>query len=182
VKHSSASFLGLLLVACGIAVIGTACSSSSNASDPPKDYGGSCSALASRCHGIATELAKTCHELGHDGDDAKCGPKKEECLAACPPRVPDDDHDAATSDASDGSAEGGPDPICITYCACMKANCAATANYPFADESVCYGACAVYSAAERSCFQSFCVDAADGGAKDHACEHASGKLGVQECP
>ncbi len=172
--------VGVALLA-GVAVIAIACSSSDGTAAPAPDYTGSCSILASRCHGIANDLAKECHDLGHGGDIAKCGPKKDECLAVCPEGA-SEPSDAGASDASDAPLDATPDPACVTYCTCMKATCSSMTNYPFTDESTCYSACAVYSAEARTCFQAFCVEATDSGAKDHACEHATGKLGVQECP
>ncbi|MBS2012826.1 MAG: hypothetical protein JST00_08070 [Deltaproteobacteria bacterium] len=169
------------LLPCVLAVT-AACSSSSPASGAP-DVAGSCNELASRCHGFATPLAVECHELGHDGDDARCGPRRSECLAACPEGARDAGSEGAAQDASrDAPSDAAPDPSCVAYCSCMSSACASVKNYPFTDVSACYAACATFSAADRACFTAFCGEAADSGAKDHACDHATGKLGSAECP
>ena len=167
----------LLLGFAGPAVA-IACSSSDGTGGPPSDYAGSCGVLASRCHGTANDLAKECHELGHDGDDGKCGPKRNECLAVCPEKEQEEPHDAGIGDAA---TDASPEPACVAYCTCMARNCSSMTNYPFSEESTCYGACAAYSTEERSCFQSFCVEATDAGSNAHACDHATGKLGLAEC-
>lgn len=157
------------------------CSSSTSASPSP-DYTGSCSELASRCHGIATALAEECHDLGHDGDIARCGPRREECLAACLVGARDAGVEASAADAAgDATADAAGDPACIAYCSCMASTCASVTNYPFGNIEVCYAACAVYSASELACFTAFCGEAADSGSQGHACEHATGKLGTAEC-
>lgn len=171
-----ATTLGALLLA--VACSSTA--SSEPAPDAGPSYAGSCATLASRCHPYDTVLAKECHDLGHAGDISKCGPRLGECLAECPEReagagLPDDA-------GADGASDAGPDPSCVTLCDCMKQNCSAVANYPFADEGVCYRACATYTEPERACFSTFCGQAIDAGVRDHACDHATGKLGAAECP
>ena len=140
-------------------VVHVACSSSNDPAAP--DYSESCATLASRCHGVGTALASECHELGHSGDTSKCGPRLQECLAACPEKeggtsLPFDDAGPTDAGAADGDA--GPDPTCVAYCACMKDHCSSVSNYPFSDESVCYHACATYPASDRACYTSFCED------------------------
>ncbi len=74
-----------------------------------------CTTLGERCHEGTSALAVECHELGHDGDEAKCVAREAECLAECPEHHeqdggeeedgswPHDEPDAAESDAgSDG--------------------------------------------------------------------------------
>lgn len=170
----------LVLAAFAALALAAACSSSTPSGSTP-DYAGSCSELASKCHGIASTVAKECHDLGHDGDDARCGPRKVECLAACPEGARDAGKDAP-AEAGDAGGDAAVDPSCTAYCTCMKASCGSEKNYPFTDESVCYAACATFTAAERTCFTGFCREATDSGAKEHECDHATGKLGMAECP
>lgn len=160
--------------------LAAACSSSTPSGGTPDDTG-SCSELATRCHGLPSAISKECHDLGHDGDDARCGPRKSECLAACPEGARDAGHDA-TAEAGDAGGDAAVDPACTAYCTCMAASCGSVKNYPFTDEAVCYSACATFTAADRACFTSFCHDAADSGTKEHECDHATGKLGSAECP
>lgn len=169
-------------IAGAVLTLVVACSSSDDAAAPAPDYTGSCSTLATRCHDVADTLAVECHELGHAGDTSKCGPRLRECLAVCPEREGGAALPFSDAGAKDASGDAGPDPACVSYCDCMKANCSGVANYPFSDESVCYGACATFTAAERSCFAGFCADAVDAGVRDHACDHATSKLGTAECP
>lgn len=161
-----------------------ACSSSSS-TPPAETFAGSCSDLASRCHPVKTPLGVECHELGHEGDDAKCGPRKDECLAECPETdgghpPPEDggsaDVDAATADAaSDTGADAGPD-ACAAYCTCMAATCASEPGYPFADEAACLSACSGFTAENRTCFAMHCETAKTAANKKHDCEHASGTI------
>lgn len=171
-----------------IAFVIAACSSST---DPkPEDYTGSCSVLASRCHPVQTTLGKACHDLGHDGDDAKCGPKKAECLAECPEREGGTAHSdsgtdsgPATDSASEAAADSGPDLLCLTYCTCLTDACSTQAGYPFAAAGSCATACATMNADQRKCWPNFCEQAkASSGSKEHLCEHAWGALGLDECP
>ncbi len=177
--RSTSRFFAVSIALAAIGAI-VACSSD----DPKTDHTGACAALASRCHGVGTPLADECHDLGHAGDDARCGPRRDECLAACPERHEDGGDAHSSADASGADADAAAAPECITYCSCMKSSCSDEVNYPFGDESVCYAACAAFSSGERSCFQSFCTAAGapDAGAKSHQCEHATGKLGLAECP
>jgi hypothetical protein len=161
-----------------------ACSSASSTTPPTPDYGGSCQLLANRCHSSSSTLGKECHELGHDGTDDKCGPRKDECLAACP--MEDDDAatpvvdagspDATTSteagaDASDGGA------ACAAYCTCMGATCAAEPAYPYANEAACLSACKSFDAKGRACVVAACETAKSAADKAHECEHAAGPSG-----
>lgn len=161
-----------------------ACSSTTPST--PTDHAGSCDLLATRCHASTTPRMKECHELGHDGDDAKCGARREECLAECPEEaVPADggggDAPADASSVSD-AGDAAADPACVALCDCLGATCASQNNYPFEAPGSCETACAGFSASDRACFRAFCEKAADGGSKAHDCDHATGKLGSQECP
>ncbi len=170
-----------------LAGVFAACGSSS--SDPP-DVAGSCRAIAGACHRYdqGGGLAHECHELGHAGDDAACGPKKDECLAACPPVEAGADAGQDGSSASDGGADGGPsadadagDP-CATYCQCMQDTCSTQAGYPFATPADCASACAQQAAEERACWPVWCAQAKSATTtKAHLCEHAWGKFGLDEC-
>jgi hypothetical protein len=187
-KHRfSFSFVSSLLFLLGSFVV-VACSSSDSEDIDPK---GSCSALASACHGVPGDLAAECHELGHAGDDATCAPRKAECLAACPASAHDagdaggsakDAGGLGSNDAGGANPDASPDPGCVAYCACMTTACGDQPNYPFAADGVCLAVCADFSAEERSCFGNFCTEASDAGAREHLCEHATGKLGLAECP
>jgi hypothetical protein len=159
-----------------VVVTAIACSSSSS-TPPPADNAGSCAQLASQCHGVETPIGIECHELGHDGDDSKCGPRRAECLAACPdgahgdgghtePQV--DAGDAGN--AGDASADAG-DP-CRGYCDCMKAACSTS----FADDAACLAACAAFPAKDFACFAQHCEDAKTAADPAHDCEHASGDV------
>jgi hypothetical protein len=173
-----AHVLRLAIPAALIAVV-VACNSSSTSRSPSPDYTGSCEALAKQCHGVKTPLGDECHDLGHAGDDAKCGPRKAECLAGCP----DDAHgdggheDAAStdedagSDASADASDGAVDP-CIAYCACMTTACSSV----FTDQSACLAACAGFSATNVTCFAASCEDAKTAADPAHDCEHASGAV------
>lgn len=170
-----------------IAFVIAACSSSNE--PKAEDYSGSCSVLASRCHPVQTTLGKECHELGHDGDDAKCGPKKAECLAECPEREggtthPDSGTDAApaTDSGSEAAADSGPDLLCQTYCACLNDTCSTQTGYPFAAAGSCATACAAMNADQRKCWPNWCEQAKASANKEHLCEHAWGALGLDECP
>ncbi|HVH45188.1 MAG TPA: hypothetical protein VM925_22705 [Labilithrix sp.] len=176
----------LLYVPVGLVLgVAVACSSSSSAPSTSDTYTGSCNIIASRCHPIKTPLGKECHELGHDRDDAKCGPRKAECLAECPETVEDGGHsdpvDSGTADAAaagDAASEAAPDGggACTAYCACMTATCASESSYPFADEAACLSACAAFSDANRTCYAASCEDAKTAADKEHDCEHASGTV------
>lgn len=159
-----------------------ACSSSS--STDADDVSGACSALASACHGQSTELGKECHDLGHAGDDVACAPRKAECLAACPDDPKPDSGDGADAGigADASPADGSTEAACLAYCECMDRTCASAPNYPFGKAGSCLTACASFTAEERACFTGFCTGGADGGPSQHVCDHATGKLGLSECP
>ena len=157
-------------------LLAVACSSSTPS--PAPDYTGSCSQLASQCHGVTTPLGTECHNLGHDGDDSKCGPRKAECLAACPESAKSDGgHEPSDVDAggdagaADASTDAPADP-CPAYCECMKTACASE----FADEAACLSACAAFSAKDVTCFATHCEKAKTAADPAHDCEHASGAV------
>lgn len=156
-----------------------ACTTDKAAPPTTASFAGSCETLASRCHSQKTTTAKQCHDLGHEGDDTKCGPRLDACLSECPEVTPDAGiiTDASSNDAANTRAQ------CETYCACMKSSCASVQNYPFTEESVCYEACATFTTEQRTCFEQFCTEAntPDAGTKAHQCDHATGRLGVVEC-
>ena len=164
------------LASVSLLVMAIACSSSN---DPPSgaDNAGSCALLASRCHGVDTALGNECHDLGHDGDDSKCGPRKVECLAACPEGDHGDgghtepDPDAGDTRDASADAEAGADP-CRGYCDCMKTACATT----FDDDDACLAACAAFPAKDFACFAQHCEDAKTASDPAHDCEHASGEV------
>lgn len=162
--------LGAALLASSLLAV--ACSSSP---EPPSADGGSCAELASRCHPVSTPLGKECHELGHAGDEARCGPRSAECLAECPVGYDAGahaTHDAGPTDAeADGDAGATP---CATYCACMSTTCSDQPGYPFADEAACLAACADFTAEHLACQTDACEDAKIAIDKAHDCEHASG--------
>jgi hypothetical protein len=156
-----------------------ACSSSSTPSPPVDDSAGSCRVLAKECHPHKTPLGIECHELGHEGDDAKCGPRKAECLAACPAIDGGDPHADAGGDAGqDAAGDAGQDagdPVCAAYCTCMVDTCATVPGYPYTTPTSCAAACAAFTAAERLCWPKFCESAKLAADKAHDCEHAWGK-------
>ena len=48
---------------------------------------GKCAELGQRCHDFDTpdaEMARECHDVGHEGDEAACAEIYDECLAVCP--------------------------------------------------------------------------------------------------
>lgn len=184
-----AAFTLVALVATAVIV---ACSSST--ADTPADPAGSCAALASQCHSYSKEsaFAKECHDLGHAGDDVACAPKKDACLAACPPREggtthPDTDAGDAAAPTVDAATDAAPDAavdqLCIDHCACLAETCTTFAGYPFAAPGSCAAACAQLGAPERACLPHWCVDAkASTSTKAHLCEHAWNMYGLDECP
>lgn len=179
----------LLFMTAAVAVVFGACSTSTGSSSgAPVDVTGSCAAIATRCHPYDKESAigHECHDLGHDGTDTTCAPRKAECLAACPereagPKPPP--VDAAVVDGGDAAADAAPDTFCADYCTCLADTCAAIAGYPFAAAGSCASHCAVLSAEEKACWPKFCADAKTSTSnKMHLCEHAWGSLGLDECP
>jgi hypothetical protein len=170
-----------------------ACSSSDDKAAPAQDYTGTCSTLASQCHPYASKsaFANECHELGHAGDDSKCGPKFQQCQAECPITDASDDlpfhivdgqvvNKDAGGDAQ-GDADAGPDD-CVPYCACIKAAC--TTKYPYPDDGTCLATCHTFGADDLECWGKFCEKAKtlSEEAKGHTCDHALGKEGSDECP
>jgi hypothetical protein len=151
----------------------------SNIDSPEAQASGACQAIASACHswGRNGGVAEECHDLGHAGDEAACAAKKSGCVAACPATPPGDGGGAVDGGASDGSST---DPACAGYCSCLAGACAAIAGYPFTAPGSCASACAAQSAAERACFPRWCAKA-ESSKGVHDCEHAWGKLGLDEC-
>jgi hypothetical protein len=165
-----------------LAALAVACSTSNSGGEDQTK--GACQALASGCHSASKGggLAAECHDLGHAGDDAACFAKKSSCLAACPEVGPTDSGASDASAPSDGGAGDGAttDPACAAYCTCLAGACSAIAGYPFAPAGSCESACAAQSAAERACFPRWCAKA-ESSKGVHDCEHAWGKLGLDEC-
>ena len=166
-----------------VAILLLACSSSTTA-PPVPDVAGACNILASQCHGVGTPRAKECHDLGHGGDDAKCAPRKEECLALCPVQSADDGGPAgvladAGADARGGSVDAATDAAtdaCAAYCTCMQTTCATEEGYPFGDVAACLARCSAFSTEDRACFTKHCTSAKNAADKSHGCEHASGTI------
>lgn len=172
-------------LAAGLALGATfafACSSSDAPKADTASFAGSCKRLASRCHGVGSALADECHDLGHDGDDATCGPREAECLAACPEGDGHAEHDAAApaDDASapaDDAAADAADAAasaCALHCACMTTTCASEPGYPYVDERACLVACEGFDAKTLACVTSSCEKAKAASDPAHECEHASG--------
>lgn len=154
------------------------------------DPTGACGELASRCHPYdkLSALGHECHELGHAGDDQACGPRKAECLAACPPTeagvstVPEPVTDAAIDRGADAAhVDSGDDALCVAYCDCLMATCASQAGYPFTSIQQCHGQCATLTPDQRGCWPKWCERAKNLANKTHTCEHAWGKYDLDEC-
>ena len=147
-----------LALALSLTALAFACASSSSSTSP--DYAGSCSTLASKCHATFTALGKECHDLGHDGVDATCGPRVSECLAECA-------HDDGATDAgpsgdagtASATADGGASAACVAYCTCMTATCGARPTYPYLSEAACLTTCANFTAAGLTCVSAACLTA-----------------------
>lgn len=176
VPFAGAAFLTCIAVACG-----------TTSSAPPEDPAGSCRVIASACHFYdqGSGLAHDCHELGHAGDDVKCGPRKAECVSACPPREGGTTHpeDAQAPDGADGGADApadGPD-MCIAYCDCLAQSCSMVAGYPFSAPGSCAAQCVQMNTDQRACWPKWCQGASTSAIHDHYCEHAWGKYGLDEC-
>ncbi|MBX3232400.1 MAG: hypothetical protein KIT84_22510 [Labilithrix sp.] len=177
------------IVGIGLALaLVVACSSSG--SDAPPNHAGSCAILASQCHPYdgKSQLGTECHELGHDGDDAKCGPRLAECQAECPEieggGLPFEIVDGAVVDKDAGSeTDAGPDAgpdECETYCTCLEQFCSAKYTELYASAS-CAATCrSSFSQDDRACFFEACTKAKDLAEENrkHECDHASG---VIEC-
>ena len=172
-RHASIGLAALLFVACS--------ATPSAGPDAGASIAGSCDALASACHPYSREsaLGKECHDLGHEGDDAKCAPERDRCLAGCPPRDASTGTDAAT-DAPTDAATDAASPLCTALCSCLDQHCKAKTGYPFASTSSCLETCARWSDAERECFPKWCNQART-TSSNHVCEHAWGGLGLAEC-
>lgn len=181
-----------------------ACSSSDDATAPPSNEG-SCAKLASQCHPYAQKsaLANECHELGHAGDDSKCGPRLAECQAECPltdagesdlpfeigpdGEVIDKRHDAAANDANTDGSDGAPQisQACVDYCACLEPTCGfQKADYKYTSIGQCQEACMTFEADELDCWSKFCNHAKtlSEANRQHECQHSIGVLGLFECP
>lgn len=190
--------LGLgVLVAFGIVV---ACSSSDD--DAPPNYSGSCATLASQCHPYSEKsaLGKECHELGHAGDDSKCGPRLAQCQAECPP-IDGGGHlpfeivdgqvvnlpDASTADGNtDATTDSAPqvDKVCNDYCNCLTPTCGSQTGYPYANIEQCRATCtSKFTADEKTCWPKFCdrAKALSEANRQHECQHAMGFLDLDEC-
>jgi hypothetical protein len=164
----------------------TACSTSSS-STPPADPTGTCRAIAGACHRYdkGGGFPHECHEIGHAGDDNACAPKKDACLAACPP-LPDAGNPADAGsgevDADTDAADAQPVDVCVAYCDCMGTTCSSQTGYPYAAADSCMTACHQFDPGEKKCWPNFCAEASQGGpTKDHLCEHGWGKFGLDEC-
>lgn len=137
-------------------------------------------------HGHDTESdGDTEHDTGHDTEHHDTGHETE-------------GHDSGSETGPATGSETGPDPTttgddtttsgasaeCEAFCGCMTTNCSEFAAYPFADEAACASFCEGLTQDERTCFASFCDDAAvepSMGLQEHWCEHAWGELGNEEC-
>lgn len=176
----------LFEIATALAILASGACSSSGAEAP--DYTGSCAALASRCHDSTTPLGSECHDLGHDGDEAKCGPRKDACLAECA-SAPAPSSSASTDDAGPkgvdtpdaGEArDAAPTSPCAAYCACMGTTCASEAGYPFASEAACLSACSTFDSKGLACVVTACEKAKTAkspSSKSHECEHGRAPSG-----
>jgi hypothetical protein len=160
--------------------------------DDPPDPTGSCGELASRCHPYdkRTAIGHECHELGHAGDDKACAPRRAECLAACPD-LPDIDANTSHPTDDGGSSTDAPassdapavdaGDICTPYCECLLPTCSSQTGFPFASVDACKTQCATLGTAEKVCWPKWCEKAKTLTNKTHTCEHAWGKLGLDEC-
>jgi len=175
----------------GVIALVVACSDDP---DPAPNYSGSCAILASQCHPYdgKTQIGHDCHELGHAGDDSKCGPRLAECQSGCPEieggSLPFHIVDGAVVDeptndaAADGpTADSGPDE-CTAYCACLEDTCKAKYDSIYATGS-CVATCKTFTTENRTCWQKFCGRAKNlsEANRAHECDHASGVLADAEC-
>ncbi len=77
------------LAACGRSTLppgdGVPRPASSSGPAPAGPSSPECEELAHQCHGAAagSDLAKSCHVIGHESDAATCAAKRDECLAEC---------------------------------------------------------------------------------------------------
>ena len=160
-----------------------ACSSSTTPGSTTQDFTGSCQELASRCHSQASTLGKECHDLGHDGDDSKCGPREAECLAECPEKPATDGGLGGDAHAEEAGDAASVDPTCRALCTCLAGSCGSKTGYPYPDDAACLAACGALDAPSKACFPKWCAKAEAAGASSnvHFCEHAWGKNGTDEC-
>lgn len=193
-KRASAVLVGAAL---GFGAL-VACSSSND--DAPPSYAGSCATLASQCHPYAQKsaLGNECHELGHAGDDSKCGPRLAQCQAECPPtdgggHLPfeivdgqvvnrSDANDAEDANSTDSAS--AVDGICNDYCDCLTPTCGSQSGYPYATIEQCRATCASkLTADEKACWPKFCdrARALSEANRQHECQHAMGFLDLDEC-
>lgn len=175
----SRSLRAVALAAAALAVV-VVVSCSDSSSSPPGGHHGACAELASRCHPVKTPLGIECHELGHDGDDSRCGPRRAECLAECPETEHGDASHAGDASTTPGDADAshedaGPDP-CVAYCACMLSTCATDAGTTFGDEAACLSACRGFPASDVACYAGHCEAAKTASDPEHDCEHARGDV------
>lgn len=195
-KKRTAAAVGAIF---GFGVI-VACSSSDGAGAARNDSG-SCATLASQCHPYASKsaLGNECHELGHAGDDSKCGPRLAQCQAECPLVDGGDDlpfHivDGQVTNLPDGSGEGdadattadaGPkdDAVCTAYCDCLQPTCGGQTGYIYASIEQCRATCATFTKEQKDCWPKFCerAKALSETNRQHECDHAQGKLNLDEC-
>ena len=83
----------------------------------------------------------------------------------------------APADSSSASA------ACTMYCQCMTTSCSTQTGYPWASSAACLQACGGFSEAQQTCWSRYCSMAAmqAESARGHACEHAWGGHGLDEC-
>lgn len=176
----------------GVIALVVACSSDP---DPaPVNNAGSCAILASQCHPYdgKSQIGTECHELGHAGDDTRCGPRLKECQANCPEtdsgglpfhivdgavvNPPNTESDASPDAPVVTTPDAGPDE-CATYCACFQEACKARYDSIYATGS-CVETCKTFAAEDRTCFSAACQKAKNLAVENrqHECEHASGAI------
>jgi hypothetical protein len=169
--------LRIPLVFLALFIAGAACSSvpTSPAFDPS-----ACRAIVAACHDSASAMGIECHKLGHRDNPEACSAKKGACIVACPAKT----MGAGAATAQDASSDADPAAagLCPDYCSCMGQRCKGMSNYPFDSDSICLTACGTWSRQDGACFLSWCTraDASDAGSQ-HACDHASSRLGPLEC-
>jgi len=117
-----------------------------------------------------------CSEAATPSTDAAADAADEDTTA--PDTAP---ADTGAPDPWDG---GPPSAECVAHCACMSAQCATYAGYPYAGEKACTDHCGRFSAPEMKCWSYFCNEAKTqtGSTKSHMCQHAWGTWGLEECP
>ena len=173
--------------------VAVACSSSNEGT---RNDAGSCATLASQCHPYASKsaLGKECHDLGHAGDDSKCGPRLAQCQAECPLIDGGDDlpfkivdgqvvNPPGTDASVDPADAASTDAICAAYCDCLQPTCGSQTQYLYSSIEQCRGTCATFTEEERTCWSKFCdrAKALSEANRQHECDHAQGKLNLDEC-